>query len=167
MTPEGILVFERPSFGFTLVVEGAPGVFSAPVGATTFSQNNGILPDLQVVVSMDLGNGNTAVCDTRPEARDGVPAAGEISPAQAPAINDLGCRFKNAFGQPGGRGPNEACTRLPDESFGFWEDASTIQFCGFIDRPFEFHTGDTLVRVRIRDVLGNLSDEAQIIIRVR
>ena len=55
---------------------------------------------------------------------------------------------------------------MPDEFFGFWDQTSTIQFCGFIDRPFEFHPSDTLVRVRIRDIAGNLSDEAQIIIRV-
>lgn len=131
--------------------------------------NPGTLPDLQMIVSRPLGDGSVAVCDEMPEARGGVPATAAFAPDQttANAINDLGCRFKDAAGEPGGVGPADACTRLPDGTDAFWGEGSTVQFCSLIDRPFGFPPGDTLVRVRLRDAAGNLSAVASLVVRVR
>jgi hypothetical protein len=164
---QGVPVYLRPSFGFWVVVEGRPGSPIYPVGATTY-RTDGSLPDLQVIVSEQLGNGTQIVCDDGPLMRGGVPASEGFLPTQdvTNAINDFGCRFKNASGLPGGRGPTAACTQRPDGTDAFWVAASTIQFCSFIDRPYEFSAGDTLVTARIRDSNNNLSDPTRIIVRV-
>jgi hypothetical protein len=171
---DGVRVYERPSFDFSLVVEGRPGSPTIPLGTSTYNWNASdptVLPDLQAIVSNPLGDASPAVCDDGPgpDMRGGVPASASFSPMQevANAISDLGCRFKNAVGQPGGRGPNEACTRFPDGFDRFYDPTSTVQFCGFIDKPYGFRQGNTLVTVRIRDVDRNLSEPAQLIIRVR
>jgi hypothetical protein len=171
----GVRVYTRPSYGFSLVVEGRPGVPSIPLGTSTINWNPSdpsVLPDLQAIVSNRLGDGSDAVCDDSDDGdkkRGGVPAAAGFVGTQdvANAISDFGCRFKDSFGQPGGRGANDACTRLPDGFDRFWDPTSTVQFCGLIDKPYEFHPGDTLVTVRIRDVERNLSEAEQLIIRVQ
>ena len=167
---DGVPIYERPRFGFYLVVEGKPGGTGARMGSSAYEWDPGnpaLLPDLQMIVSRPLGDGSEAVCDNGPEVWGGVPAAADFASTQftANAISDLGCRFKNAADDPGGRGPADACTRLPDGTDGFWAPGGTVQFCGFIDRPFEFPPGDTVVSVRLRDVEGHLSAPARLIIR--
>ena len=127
------------------------------------------LPDLQVEVSRPLGDGSAAVCDDGDPDFGGVPAVSpfDFSPAEAPAINDLACRFKDGQNHPVGRHADEACTRfLPELEYHFVDPASTVQFCGVIDKPFSFPSGDTMVAARIRDVAGNVSAVAQLVIRV-
>jgi hypothetical protein len=86
---------------------------------------------------------------------------------QAPAINDFACRFKDGQWHPVGRDPYSACTRfLPELEYHFVDPASTLQFCGFLDKPFSFPTGDTMVAVRLRDVAGNVSPVAQLVILI-
>jgi len=161
----GISIYERDAgYGFYLVIEARPGGTGAAVGSGAFNPEPGGLPDLQIEVSRDLGNGSPAVCDDT----GGVPATVPVdfTPARADAINDLACRFKNAVGQPGGLSPQDACTSFPDGTDHFVEVDSTIQFCAEVDAPFKFPEGDTVVTVRLRDVSGNLSAAAQIIVRV-
>ena len=172
MSAGDVPIFERPAFGFFLVVEGRPGATGSRMGTSAYLWDPGnpaVLPDLQVIVSQPLGDGSGAVCDEMPGARGGVPATAEFTPNQttANAINDLGCRFKDAGGEPGGRGGADACTRLRDGTDAFWGDGTTVQFCSLIDRPYGFPPGETLVRVRLRDEAGNLSAEGSLIVRVR
>lgn len=171
VSPAGVPVYERPSFGFILVVEGRPGATGAPMGRTSFQWSPGdpsVRPDLQMIVSRPLGDGSADVCDDAPGRRGGVPATAEFGPTQAvaDAISDLGCRFKDAAGNPGGRGPADACTRMPDGTDRFRAADSTVQFCALVDRPFAFPRGDTLVTVRLRDVAGHLSAPAALVVRV-
>jgi hypothetical protein len=169
-TAEGVPIYPRlAASGFSLVVEGRPGTSKAALGTSSFSSNDvNQLPDLQIEVSRPLGDGSAAVCDDSDPDFGGVPAVSpfDFSPAEAPAINDLACRFKDGQGQPVGR-RDYPCTRfLPELEYHFVDPASTVQFCGVIDKPFSFPSGDTMVAARIRDVAGNLSTVAQLVIRV-
>jgi hypothetical protein len=171
-TGDGVPVYLRlAGSGFSLVVEGRPGTLGARVGTSSFSSNDvNQLPDLQVEVSRPLGDGSIAVCDdTRPDF-GGVPAVTpfDFSTAEAQAINDFACRFKDGQGHPIGRErSDDACTRfLPGDEYHFVDPASRVQFCGFIDKPLSFWSGDTRVAARIRDTAGNVSAVAQLVIRI-
>src|SRR5262249_8787061 len=129
-----------------------------------------VLPDLQIEVTQPLGDNPTAaVCDGQGGSAGGVPAVNppDFSPLQpiADAIKDLACRFTDETGSPGGRTMN-SCVQFPDGSYTFVDPTSTVQFCGSINKLFHFPVGDTLVTARVRDVVGHVSDEAHIVIRI-
>lgn len=135
------------------------------------------MPDLLIEASQPLGDGSLAVCDDAAPAFGGVPAVNppDFSTTQAvvDAINDFACRFKDGGGSPGGRVAKDACTLFPDGFYHFLfppdgtvAHPSTIQFCGQIGAPLAFPTGDTLITARIRDLAGNVSSPARLIIRV-
>jgi len=173
VTPAGIPIYERADYGFSLVVEARPGGSLAKVGSSTFNYNPSdptVLPDLQVEVSQPLGNGSTAVCDSSGTTAGGVPAINPPDfsplPSVAAAINDLTCRFLDGAGTPAGRGADDACVALSNGGFGFVAMDSTIQFCGAVDKPIAFPVGDTVITARVRDLLGYLSQPAQIVLRV-
>jgi hypothetical protein len=169
MDPSGIAIYQRSvGFGFSLVVEAQKGASQRPAGTDTFDAAGP--PALQVQVTRDLGNGSAAVCDNHAPIFGGVPG---IDPprlddpaAIAAALNDLGCRFIDGAGATQGRTCAESCVGSNGDSRCVSADASTVQFCGQIDRPLQFPAGDTLVTVRVRDVLGNLGPPAQLIIRI-
>ena len=176
----GVPIYERPTSGFSLVVEGRPGGTSSPIGLSTFNWNPSdptVLPYLLIEASLPLGDGSATVCDDSPGMFGGVPAVSppnfSVTQPVADAINDFACRFKDGSGVRQGRGQDGACTAFSDGSFHFLFPPgpgvpfpSTVQFCGFIGAPIEFPTGDTLVTTRIRDLAGNISAPAQLIIRV-
>jgi len=162
---DGTPIYLRPAYNFSLVVEARPGGTGAKLGNSTYNPANPTsLPDLQVEVSNDLGNASPAVCD------GGVPAVTpfDFSAAEAAAINDLSCRFKDGVGAYKGRDKSEPCTRfLPSDDAHFVDPTSTIQYCGLVSDAISFPSGDgTVVAVRVRDVDGNLSAISKIIIRV-
>lgn len=172
---DGIIpIYQRPSAGFTLVVEGRPGGTRAAVGTSVFNSKLNdptVLPDLQIIASNNLGNGSFAVCDDSPDMPGGVPGVPDFAPTQmvADAINDLACRFLDGSGTPGGRGPNDACIVFEDDPvlFHFKDPTSTVEFCGEINQgAVPFPKDETLVSVRLRDIAGHLSAVAQLIIRV-
>jgi hypothetical protein len=173
VTADGVPIYERPSFGFSLVVEGRPGGSGAPVGTSTFNWNPtdpNAVPYLLIEVSRPLGDGSAAVCDDMPPDLGGVPAVNppDFSAVQsvADAINDFACRFKDGTGFRSGRGTSDACIMFADGQFHFMKQGSTTQFCGQINRPLSFPQGDTLVTIRIRDLAGNVSEAGSLIIRV-
>ncbi len=163
-TQGGIPVYSRvDGSGFFLVVEGRPGGTGAALGREVRNLEPGGLPDLQIEVSRDLGNGSPAVCDDAPGTAGGVPATDPVdfSVVRANAINDLACRFKIIAGQP-----DDACTRFADAVDHFVDPTTTLQFCSQVDQPFAFQGGDTVVTVRLRDVAGNVSADAQLIMHI-
>ena len=175
-TADGIQIFERSKqsygYGFALVIEARPGGTRAKVGKNAFNYNPSdptVLPNLRVEVSRNLGDGSTAVCDNSPGDFGGVPAVDppDFSPTAfvAAAINDFACRFEDEFGAPGGRTDN-SCVAFPDGRFYFVAKGTTVQFCGSIEKPFAFPTGDTVVTGRVSDVAGNVSQPAQIVVRI-
>lgn len=170
MDPSGIPIYQRNfGFGFSLVVEAQRGASQRPVGASTFTAPG--TPDLQIQATRNLGNGSPAVCDNEPPHFGGVPG---IDPPRlddansiADALNDFGCRFIDGTGATHGRPCTQACIHFDDGEFHCKDDNHTEeQFCAPIGMLLQFPGGDTLVTVRVRDVLGNLGPPAQLIIRV-
>src|SRR5262249_35483919 len=94
--------------------------------------------------------------------------------AQANAINDLACRFKDGSGARLGRGANDACTVFDDGRYHFVvvdsvnpRLSSTIQFCGLINEPLTFVAGaSTVLPARVGASEGPLSAPARIPIRI-
>jgi len=169
-TAEAIPVFQRPTgAGFSIVIEGRAGISRAPVGVSSYEDGT-TFPDLQILVSRPLGNGSLAVCDRSGTSAGGVPAVDtpifEETAATIAAVNDLACRFVDGGDRPRARGGDDACIRFPSGDFGFAGAGSTVQFCGFVSRVFEFPPGDTLVTARLRDQADNPGPPDQIIIRV-
>lgn len=169
-TLDGVSIYSRPaSVGFSLVIEGRPGLSGAAVAPFAFDSTVTSFPDLQIEVSRPLGNGSPAVCDMTAPMLGGVPAVNppnfDATSTNVNTINDLACRFLDGGGSPLGRGKNESCVVFGSGDYHFVQTNSTLQFCGFIDRPLQFPPGDTLVTARLRDVLGNVGPQAQIVIR--
>jgi hypothetical protein len=170
MTANGVPIFSRPAgVGFSLVIEGRPGPGGATVGRFAFDTSVTSLPDLQIEVSRPLGNGSPDVCDMLAPTLGGVPATDppNFDPTRTNinTVNDLACRFLDGGGSPLGRGASDSCVIFASGDFRFVNKDSTSQFCGFMDRPLQFPVGDTLVTARLRDVLGNVGAQAQVIIR--
>jgi len=169
--PDGIPVYSRiAGSSFSLVIEGAPNPLTGqPVGPSSYNSDGDSFPDLQIEVSRALGNGTTAVCD-RSSPAGGVPAVNPVdfSPTQTniDAVNDLACRFRDGGDAPVGRGSGDSCIMFPSGDFKFMSRQSTIQFCGFIDRPLSFPMGDTTVTARLQDTDGKPGPPAQIVIHV-
>jgi len=160
---QGRPVFQRPfGQGMTLIIEARAGLSGKRPGGTTYSES-GELPDLQVLVSRALGDGNPAVCEHNGHS-GGIPAVPALDfaddPATVAAINDLGCR---AFG---GIGVPSPYTRAPSGLFAFVNPASTVQFAIPIAKAWAFPVGDTVVATRVRDIAGNLGAAREIVVRV-
>jgi hypothetical protein len=170
--PDGIPVYQRLNgTQFSLVIEGFPGPSGADVGVSAYQMDLSSLPDLQVEVSQDLGDGSPAVCDRTGPMPGGVPKTNPptFNPTSdvISAVNDLGCRFRDGSGVPVGRTMNEPCTRIPPtDDYSFVNPDSTIQFCGFIDSLLVFPPGDTVVTARLRDRDGNPGAPAQLVIHI-
>jgi len=173
-TPSGVPIYERPfGSGFRIVVEGHSGPSGFSPGNTAFQFGSAGFPDLQVLSSRPLGNGSAAVCDRIAPEAGGVPA---IDPPNftntgtvIAAVNDLGCRFLDGGGNPFGRiGSDNSCVQFPPNSgtFRYVSTNSTIQFCGLVDSAFAFAPGDTMLTVRLRDILGNAGPPSQIVVRI-
>jgi hypothetical protein len=152
-----------------LVIEGRPGPSGAPVGHSAFDTTVTTFPDLQIEVSRPLGDGSPAVCDMTAPMLGGVPAINPLNfdatSTNIDTINDLACRFLDGGGAPLGRGKTESCVVFDSGDYHFVNTNSTLQFCGFMDQPLQFPSGDTLVTARLRDILGNVGPQAQIVIR--
>jgi hypothetical protein len=169
---EGRPVFERLlGHGFSLIVEGAPEAGGRPVGSKAYDPD-GMAPDLQILVSSDLGDGSEAVCDfdIDDELFGGIPGIDpphfSADPRVVGAMNDLGCRTNDGTGQPVGRPPASACTRTEFGDFAVADPTSTVQFCVPIAKAWSFPVGDTTVAARVRSTNGGLSAVGEIVVRV-
>jgi len=160
--------------GFSIVVEAMPGADEAAPGLIAFehdASNPATLPDLQVLLSQPLGNGNAEVCAEDPDARDGIPATEPLAFTStrvvADAINDFGCRVNDGTGRALGVNLSvDACTIFSDGSSHFVDPASTTQFCAPIPGVRQFSSGDTIVAARVRDVEGMIGPVREMIVRV-
>jgi hypothetical protein len=162
-------IYERlHGSGLILVVEGRPGMDGRELGITTVGDP---LPDMQMLSARTLGDGNPQVCDIMPPNLGGVPGVSDLQfadrDAVRAAVNDLGCRFDNGEGTPGGREFLDACTRSNDGfGFGFVDPGSTLQFCAVVDGSWAFPNGDTILAARLRDEGGSLGMRREIVVRV-
>jgi len=174
-TRDGLPIYwPRPvGTGFYLVVEGMPGPNGVKFTPTPRSYEPDLtsFPDLQVEVSQPLGNGSEAVCDTSGPMPGGVPAISppNFDPTQTNIniVNDLGCRFVDADGNPVARLSSLPCVKvLPSEEYKFANPNSTIEFCAPVTKVMGFPLGDTVVTARLRDAQGNVGAAAQIVVHV-
>jgi hypothetical protein len=175
-TSSGAPIYQRTlGTGFIIVVEGGPGAdHNHSIGTSSFNSSPSdptVLPDLQIEVNRNLGDGSLAVCDNMAPMLGGVPGINPPSFAQTQmisnAINDLACRFVNGEGNPMGRPSNEACVLGDDGDYNFINAATVEEYCSVvIPAAMKFQTGDTLVSARLRDSSGNVGPVAQIVVRV-
>lgn len=160
--------------GFTLVIEGTPGTDGEVPGLLAYAHQEGVpevLPDLQVLVSRALGDGNPAVCPNNPDLRDGIAASPSLdfSPTLqvTNAINDFGCRVNDGTGRALGVDmPVDACTVFSDGSSRFVVPYSKVQFCSQVPAVRQFPLGDTIVAARLRSVEGVVGPARQMIVRI-
>jgi hypothetical protein len=174
---------------FLFVVETKPGVSflnSGSEGTIVNNQVTGIShgsqrPSLQVVGSMDFGNGSAAVCDGSPNVPPGgVPgfdppwidctspdlSAGELTlcqsrqPAVTSALQDLACRFNFVINQ------TVACTKNATGNFAFIAGDASRQYCFQVPLDSELPAGDSVIAAQARDTAGNLGPLKEIVIRV-
>ncbi|MFN8643626.1 MAG: hypothetical protein U0802_18945 [Candidatus Binatia bacterium] len=151
--------------GFGILVEGQPGTTRRRVGSGAYVAGGASLPDLQMIVDRDLGDGSVAICDANPPDAGGVPAAVPFAfdaPNAVAAINDLGCRADDGNGQAAAA-QRSACTRLDRSFLSF---ASTTRFCVPVDHAWAFPSGDTVVAVRLRDNSGAVGPAREIVVRI-
>lgn len=169
----GRRVFSWPQgYGISVVIETAAGENRRAPATNAFDYDPldpAVLPDLQVLVSYRLGNGDPTVCETGDAI--GIPEVESLvfdgSAVVAAAINDFGCRVDNGLGDPMARTEHAtACTRTPALDFDFVSGETQIQFCAFIARSFEFAFGDTVLAARVRDTTGVYGPRQEIIVRV-
>lgn len=165
------VVVSRLGSGLSIIVEAGLGTDRRPVGLRAYAESG--LPDLQMLVSRDLGDGSPVVCDALPPRLGGVPAVLPLSfdarPEVTAAINDLGCRVNDGTGAPIGRTSAVACTRSDRSGgggYGFIDVRSTVQFCLPIAAPWGFPVGDTVVAVRVGDSAGNFGPVREMVVRI-
>ncbi len=171
---QGRPVYQRDfGAGFVLIAEGRPGRSGVPVGTSAFDYSPAdpaVLPDLQMLVSRNLGNGSTMVCDSRPPQAGGVPATPRLefdgSDTIAAAINDLTCRADDGTGEPKAVSSQDACTSFSSGDFGFVEPLSTLQYCMIVSPTWSFPNGATTVKARMRDLDGNVGAPREMIVQV-
>lgn len=163
-------IFERElGTGLSVIVEAESGLDGRPVGTQAFESVG--LPDLQMLLSRPLGDGNPAVCDIEDGSVGGVPAIEppvfSNDPTTVDAINDLGCRVNDGTGQTVARtSSDQACTYSDSGQFSFVDVRSSAQFCLPIARAWDFPQGDTVVTARVRSVFGSFGDQQQIVVRI-
>jgi hypothetical protein len=163
---EGRPVYEFLSGqGFTLVIEAGRGTARRNIGLRTYDGNGGA-PDLQVLASLPLGNGDAAVCEDD-GVRGGVPAVPDLEfsddPATIAAMNDLGCRAYERQASV-----SRPCTRAAaDEIFETVAGNSLIQYCIPIGRAWSLPPGQsTIFAARVRDAAGVFGDVREVVVRI-
>ena len=158
--------------GFSIVVEARPGLDGAEVGRRVFEEAPdlpSLRPDIQVIVSSDLGDGSPVVCDDETDPPGGVPAADPFGFQQqgviTNVINEVSCRIDG-----GGRTNDvDACTLSVNGSgfgYDFVDSSSKVQFCLPIARAWAFPVGDTVVAARVLDILGAPGEIHEVVVRV-
>ena len=121
---------------------------------------------MQVLVSRNIGNGSTAMCDAGPPPTPfgGVPGTDPtvFGPGQTitNAIVDMECRFSIQ------ENTAVACTRDRQGDFAFLGSGTRKQFCYQVPETAEFPIGDTVVAIQLRDLAGNIGPKKEIVVRV-
>lgn len=158
----GIWIIVEAATGPNGLVPGSLVFASAPIDPTD-------RPDIQVIVSRDLGDGNPVVCDTSDGHFGGVPAAVPFTFSEdqriTDVINEMSCRIDGGSRTRSG----DACTQDPSgQGFGFaFVNAGTqIQFCVSPSAAWRFPVGETVVAARVRDRFGEPGEVREMVVRV-
>jgi hypothetical protein len=165
-------VYVHRTGSMLFVIEARPGPSNSIPGTNcggTCLPTGSERGDVRMVVSADLGDGSTQICDMGPDVFGGVPGfnpplLSDSSQMVTEAIQDLACRIV----------PRDsaalACTRDSFGNFSYLscEGAcgSTRQYCFQVPFTAAFPFGDTVVAMQIRDIAGNLGPPKEIVVRV-
>jgi hypothetical protein len=168
----GRQVFTRGVGQFLFVIEARRGASNANPGTNIFPVGSD-RGDVQVLLSEPIGDiddpggfGSAAVCDAGPEPTPfgGVPGFDPPSfvPGQTitDAIQDFACRLSVQETSA------VACTRSMFGDFGYIGAGTRTQFCYQVPMSAAFQPGDTVVRIQLRDVSGNIGPVEEIVVRV-
>lgn len=158
----GVPVYFRTSgFGVRLVIEGSIGASAVRPGIAVYDSDHGdpsSRPDVQIESSRNLGDGSRVVCDGGIAAT--FPSTFAAGQDLTDSINDFAC------GATAATAPSFACTQDQFGSPSFVTPSPFVQFCVQVSRDLAFAVGDTVLTVRLRDLLGNLGPEQRLIFRV-
>lgn len=177
LNPIGFDAMDRPIFnqpmaggGGSLVIEARAGRSGRNPGLSTVP-NGDQPPDVQVILSRALGDGDPTVCDIAEPHFGGVPATTPLAfepmtQVTRDHIHDMGCRFNDGTGQFAGRTAGEACTRTSDGDFDFVDRGSNLQYCAQTAAAWAFALGDTVVAARAKDGDGNYGEPREIVVRI-
>lgn len=155
----------RSSGQFLFVVEGARGASGRDPGEN-LNATGQARPDVQILVTNDIGNGSPARCDKGPPPTPfgGVPGFDppNFEPTQdvTTALQDMACRFILQ------RSTGDACTRDRTGKFNFLGAASRKQFCFSIPQSARFPFGDSIVALQLVDTQGNIGPKKEFVVRV-
>jgi len=168
----GRQVFNHSVGQFLFVIEARRGTSNVNPGTNIFATGSD-RGDVQVLLSEPIGDigdpdgfGSPAVCDAGPEPTPfgGVPGIDppEFGPGQTitNAIQDFACRFSVQETSA------VACTRSKFGDFGYLGSQTRTQFCYQVPMTAAFQPGDTVVRIQLRDLAGNLGPVKEIVVRV-
>jgi hypothetical protein len=165
-------VFLRSNGDFLLVVEAATGTSRRSPGQN-LTPADGDRGDLQMLVSQDIGDGSSLICDIGPAPTPigGVPGITDSTQFGPPfgssqqvtdAMQDMECRF----GKPQ-TSSDTACTHNSFGDFSYLGTGTVLQFCFQVPSSAMFHDNDTVVAVQLRDTSGNLGPRKDIVVRIQ
>lgn len=153
--------YRTAGFGIRIVVEGQIGTSGVRPGVGLFdpaTSNTLLRPDIQIQSNRNLGDGSSILCD------GGVAAVSPPSFARDQTITDVFNDF--ACGASVWSAPAFACTQNEFGNPSFVSANPLVQYCFQITRDLAFPVGDTILTVRLRDLLGNLGPEQRLMVRV-
>jgi hypothetical protein len=169
---QGRQVFTHSVGQFLFVIEARRGSSNINPGANIFP-DAGDRGDVQVLLSAPIGDindpigfGSTAECDMGPPPTPfgGVPGIDppDFGPGASitAAIRDFECRFSVQ------ETTGVACTRNNFGDFSYLGAQTRTQFCFQVPMTAAFQPGDTLVRIQLRDLGGNIGPVKELVVRV-
>lgn len=150
---------------FLLVIEGARGTSNRDPGEDLIVHDD-VRPDIQVLVTNDLGDGSAVTCDIgpAPAPSGGVPGfdppvfgSGQDVTA---ALQDIACRFSLH------KTSAEACTKNDFGNFSYLGIGTRRQYCFAVSQNAAFPPGRTVIAVQLVDTLGNVGPIREIAVDV-
>lgn len=145
------------------MVEGARGTSNRDPGEKLDVVGD-VRPDLQMLVTNDIGDGSPLRCDVgpAPAASGGVP--GFNPPLFGPgeditlALQDIACRFSLH------KTSSEACTKDSFGNFSYLGSGTRRQYCFAVSLNAAFPPGQTVVAVQLVDAIGNIGPIKEIVV---
>jgi hypothetical protein len=161
----GRLIFSPASGEFLFVVEAARGTSNREPGEK-LDVDGDSRPDVQMLLSNDIGDGSSLRCDVGPLPGPSGGVPGIDPPIFGPdedttlALQDIACRFSLH------KTSAEACTKDAFGNFSFLGSLTRRQYCFAVSQNVAFPTGTTVVAVQLVDINGNVGPIREIVVDV-
>jgi hypothetical protein len=163
--PAGRPVFFPANGEFLLVIEAARGTSNREPGEKLVVDGD-VRPDLQVLVTNDIGDGSSLTCDIGPAPAPSGGVPGFDPPVFGPgqdvtaALQDVACRFSLH------RTSAEACTKDGFGNFSYLGSGTRRQYCFAVSHNTAFAPGITVIAVQVVDINGNIGPVEEIVVDV-